>query len=233
MPPTYGTDHLQFLSQASAEDLIDEARNGRMFVIIEDGERGQPGVLVVPADAASADCINFMARYARGLICLALTEERCRCLGLVPMSSRYAAQRRAEFAVSIEARDGVSTGISAADRARTIATAVDPASAANDLVSPGHVFPLIVPDSGLLQRQTSAEASVDIARLAGRMPAGVTCYIMDDDGQIADRTWLSEFAVRHNLKIGLLSSLVEHRQHHRRQPPSANGILHSTVPAML
>ena len=158
-------EDLNFLS--SIEDIIEEARNGRMFILVDDEERENEGDLVIPAQMATPDVINFMATHGRGLICLALTQQRCDHLGLKLMSQANESRHSTAFTVSIEAREGVTTGISAPDRARTISAAIDPASVADDIVSPGHIFPLMARDGGVLVRAGHTEASVDIARLAG------------------------------------------------------------------
>ncbi len=155
------------------EDIIEDARNGRMYILVDAEDRENEGDLCIPAQFATPDAINFMARYGRGLICMPITGERADALGLPPMARDNRARNRTAFTVSIEAREGISTGISAYDRARTIAVAVDPAKAAEDIVSPGHVFPLVARDGGVLVRAGHTEATVDVSRLAGLKPAGV------------------------------------------------------------
>jgi len=170
---------------ATVEELIEEARAGRMFILVDDENRENEGDLVIPAQFATAEVINFMARHARGLICLALTRARVEQLGLSLMSPSNGTRHQTAFTVSIEAREGVTTGISAADRAHTIAVAINPEKGREDITTPGHVFPLIARDGGVLVRAGHTEAAVDIARLAGLNPAGVICEIMNDDGTMA------------------------------------------------
>jgi 3,4-dihydroxy 2-butanone 4-phosphate synthase/GTP cyclohydrolase II len=198
--------------KAPAEELIEEARRGRMFVLVDDEDRENEGDLVIPAQMATAEAINFMARYGRGLICLAMPRERCEQLGLPLMARDNASRHGTAFTVSIEAREGVTTGISAADRARTIAVAIDPSSGPRDIVSPGHVFPLMARDGGVLERTGHTEAAVDLARLAGLQPAGVICEIMNDDGTMARRDDLIRFAQLHGLKIGTIADLIAYRR---------------------
>lgn len=193
-------------------DIIADAKAGRMFVLVDDEARENEGDLIVPAQFADGAAINFMAKYGRGLICLALTEARVEHLGLPLMARHNQSRHSTAFTVSIEAREGVTTGISAADRARTIAAAIDPARGAADIVSPGHVFPLVARDGGVLVRAGHTEAAVDIARLAGLTPAGVICEIMKDDGHMARLPDLLLFAARHGLKIGTIADLIAHRR---------------------
>jgi 3,4-dihydroxy 2-butanone 4-phosphate synthase/GTP cyclohydrolase II len=200
----------QYLS--SAEELIEEARNGRMFILVDDEDRENEGDLVVPAQFATPDAINFMARHARGLICLALTRGRVDKLGLPLMSQQNGTRHQTAFTVSIEAREGVTTGISAADRARTIAVAINPESTRDDITTPGHVFPLLARQGGTLVRAGHTEASVDIARKAGLAPAAVICEIMNDDGTMARLPDLVTFAQHHNLKLGTIADLIAHRR---------------------
>ncbi|MGD0106609.1 MAG: 3,4-dihydroxy-2-butanone-4-phosphate synthase [Rhodopila sp.] len=197
---------------SSAEDLIEEARNGRMFILVDDEDRENEGDLVVPAQFATPDAINFMARHARGLICLALTNARVDKLGLPLMSQQNGTRHQTAFTVSIEAREGVTTGISAADRARTIAVAINPESTRDDITTPGHVFPLLARAGGTLVRAGHTEASVDIARKAGLTPAAVICEIMNDDGTMARLPDLVTFAQHHNLKLGTIADLIAHRR---------------------
>lgn len=199
---------------ASALEIIDEARNGRMFILVDDEDRENEGDLVIPAQMATPDAINFMARYGRGLICLALTSEQVANLGLQPMTRENGTRHATAFTVSIEARDGVSTGISAADRARTISVASRPTTTRDEIVSPGHVFPLTARDGGVLVRAGHTEAAVDVARLAGLTPAGVICEIMNDDGSMARMDDLKVFAERHKLKIGTIRDLIAYRRSH-------------------
>ena len=198
--------------KAAAEDIIEEARKGRMFILVDDEDRENEGDLVVPAQWATPEAINFMAKHARGLICLALTRERVEQLGLKLMAQHNGTRHQTAFTVSIEAREGVTTGISAADRARTVAVAIDPSCGPQDIVTPGHVFPLVARDGGTLERTGHTEAAVDLARLAGLTPAGVICEIMNDDGTMARRNDLISFAQRHNLKIGTIADLIAYRR---------------------
>ncbi len=198
------------------DEIITDARNGRMFILVDDEDRENEGDLVIPAQMATPDSINFMARFGRGLICLALTRERVEELGLPPMARNNASRHQTAFTVSIEARDGISTGISASDRARTIHLAIDPAKGAQDLVTPGHVFPLEARDGGSLVRAGHTEAAVDIARLAGLNPSGVICEIMNDDGTMARMPDLVAFAQHHGLKVGTIADLIAHRLRHDR-----------------
>ncbi len=197
-------------------DIIDEARNGRMFILVDDEGRENEGDLVIPAQMATPQAINFMAKHGRGLICLALTRERVERLGLPLMARANGTRHQTAFTVSIEARDGVTTGISAPDRARTIAVAIDPTKGAADIISPGHVFPLVARDGGVLVRTGHTEAAVDIARLAGLNPSGVICEIMNDDGTMARRPDLIRFAQFHGLKIGTIADLIAYRRRHDR-----------------
>ena len=194
-----------------AEAIIDEARNGRMFILVDDDDRENEGDLVIPAQMATPDAINFMARHGRGLICLALGKERVDALGLEPMARVNATRMETAFTVSIEAREGVTTGISAADRARTIAVAIDSANGPDAIVSPGHVFPLVARPGGVLVRAGHTEAAVDVARLAGLNPSGVICEIMREDGTMARLDDLMEFARGHGLKIGTIRDLIAYR----------------------
>jgi 3,4-dihydroxy 2-butanone 4-phosphate synthase/GTP cyclohydrolase II len=198
--------------KAAAEDIIEEARKGRMFILVDDEDRENEGDLVVPAQWATPEAINFMAKHARGLICLALTRERVEQLGLKLMAQNNGTRHQTAFTVSIEAREGVTTGISAADRARTVAVAIDQSCGPQDIVTPGHVFPLVARDGGTLERTGHTEAAVDLARLAGLTPAGVICEIMNDDGTMARRNDLITFAQRHGLKIGTIADLIAYRR---------------------
>src|SRR5215203_44040 len=195
----------------SAEAIIDEARNGRMFILVDDADRENEGDLVIPAQMATPDAINFMARHGRGLICLALTKDRADSLQLAPMTSSNRTRMETAFTVSIEAKDGVTTGISAADRARTIAVAIDAGNGPDALVSPGHVFPLVARPGGVLVRAGHTEAAVDVARLAGLNPSGVICEVMREDGTMARLDDLMEFARTHGLKIGTIRDLIAYR----------------------
>jgi len=199
---------------ATIEEVIDDAWNGRMFILVDDETRENEGDLVIPAEMATSKAINFMAKYGRGLICLAMTKERIDQLGL-PLMSRYNGSRHeTAFTVSIEAREGVTTGISAADRARTIAVAIDAQKNAADICTPGHIFPLVARNGGVLVRAGHTEAAVDIARLAGLNPAGVICEIMNDDGTMARMPDLITFAAEHKLKIATIADLISYRRKH-------------------
>ncbi len=200
----------------SIEEIIEEARNGRMFILVDDEDRENEGDLVIPAQMATPDVINFMATHGRGLICLTLTKERTDALGLELMSRNNGTRHETAFTVSIEAREGVTTGISAGDRARTVAVAIDASKGRDDIVTPGHVFPLIARDGGVLVRAGHTEASVDISRLAGLNPSGVICEIMNDDGTMARMDDLVPFARRHGLKMGTIRDLIEYRRKHDR-----------------
>jgi len=205
---------LTFLSPI--EEIIEEARNGRMFILVDDEDRENEGDLVIPAQMATPDAINFMAKNGRGLICLSLTKQRVAELDL-PLMPRDNRQRQSTaFTVSIEAAEGVTTGISAGDRARSIAVAIDPTKGKDDISTPGHVFPLEAREGGVLVRAGHTEAAVDISRLAGLNPSGVICEIMNDDGTMARLTDLIPFAQFHNLKIGAIADLIGYRQRHDR-----------------
>jgi 3,4-dihydroxy 2-butanone 4-phosphate synthase/GTP cyclohydrolase II len=193
-------------------EIIEEAREGRMFILIDEEDRENEGDLIIPAQFATPGQVNFMAKHGRGLICLALTPERTRQLGLEPMAPRNQAKLGTAFTVSIEAREGISTGISAHDRAHTIAVAIDASKGAEDIVSPGHVFPLTAREGGVLVRAGHTEASVDIARAAGLNPSAVICEIMNDDGTMARLPELVAFAQFHNLKIGAIDELIAYRR---------------------
>ncbi|WP_425092584.1 3,4-dihydroxy-2-butanone-4-phosphate synthase [Tropicimonas sp. S265A] len=197
---------------SSIEEIIEDARNGRMFILVDHEDRENEGDLVIPAQMATPDAINFMAKHGRGLICLSLTGERIDQLGLPLMASYNSSRHETAFTVSIEAREGVSTGISAADRARTVAVAIDAAKSAADIATPGHVFPLRARDGGVLVRAGHTEAAVDVSRLAGLNPSGVICEIMNEDGSMARLPDLVAFAQRHNLKIGTISDLIGYRR---------------------
>ncbi|MCH7887987.1 MAG: 3,4-dihydroxy-2-butanone-4-phosphate synthase [Proteobacteria bacterium] len=199
----------EFLSPI--EEIIEEARNGRTIILIDDEHRENEGDLIIPAQMATPDAINFMAKNGRGLICLALTRERVEQLGLPLMAKRNESRHQTAFTVSIEAKEGVSTGISVADRAHTIAVAIDPAKGRDDIASPGHVFPLVAQDGGVLVRAGHTESAVDLARLAGLTPAGVVCEIMNDDGTMARLPDLVKFAQYHGIKIATIAGLIAHR----------------------
>ena len=196
------------------EDIIDDARNGRMFVLVDHEDRENEGDLVIPAQMATPDAINFMAKHGRGLICLTLPSDRIDALGLPLMATNNSSRHETAFTISIEARDGVTTGISAADRARTVSVAIDAAKGAADIATPGHVFPLRARDGGVLVRAGHTEAAVDISRLAGLNPSGVICEIMKEDGEMARLPDLVGFAQLHGLKIGTISDLIAYRRRH-------------------
>ena len=202
----------EFLSPI--EDVIEDARNGKMFVLVDTEDRDNEGDLVIPAQMATPETVNFMAKYGRGLICLALTGDRSKQLNLELMSSTNQSRHQTAFTVSIEAREGVTTGISAHDRSRTISVAIDPTKGPADIVSPGHVFPLVARDGGVLVRAGHTEAAVDMARLAGLYPAGVVCQIMHDDGSMAKLPDLVSFAQLHGLKIATIAELIAYRRRH-------------------
>ena len=197
---------------SSAAEIVEEARGGRVFILVDDEDRENEGDLVIPAQFATPDAINFMIKHARGLVCLAMTKARCERLGLQLMSEANGSRHETAFTISIEAREGVTTGISAADRARTVAVAINPEMGRDDIVTPGHIFPLMARDGGTLVRAGHTEAAVDIARLAGLIPAGVICEIINDDGSMARLPDLVAFAQRHNLKVGTIADLIEHRR---------------------
>ncbi|QZD88469.1 3,4-dihydroxy-2-butanone-4-phosphate synthase [Qipengyuania psychrotolerans] len=197
-----------------AEEIIDEARNGRMFILVDDEDRENEGDLIIPAQMATPNAINFMATHGRGLICLALDKKRVDALGLEPMSRDNRESMQTAFTTSIEAKDGVTTGISAADRSRTVSVAIDTSKGPDDIVTPGHVFPLTARDGGVLVRAGHTEAAVDISRLAGLNPSGVICEIMNDDGTMSRLDDLVTFARKHDMKIGTIRDLIEYRMRH-------------------
>ncbi len=201
---------------SSIDDIIEDARNGRMFILVDAEDRENEGDLVIPASFATPEAVNFMAKYGRGLICLSMTGERARALNLDMMARDNRESMGTAFTVSIEAAEGVTTGISAADRAKTVAVAIDPMKDHHDIVSPGHVFPLIARDGGTLVRAGHTEAAVDISRLAGLYPAGVICEIMNDDGTMARLPELVAFAQLHGLKIGTIADLIAWRRKNDR-----------------
>ena len=212
---TSATEQKQdFLS--SIEEILDDATNGRMFVLVDDEDRENEGDLVIPAQMATPETINFMAKYGRGLICLALPHERVRELGLRPMERRNRSRFETAFLTSIEAAEGVTTGISAADRAHTVRVAIDPHSSAQEINTPGHVFPLEARDGGVLVRAGHTEAAIDIARLADLIPAGVICEIMNDDGTMARYDDLVAFCQRHDLRMATISDLIAYRRRTER-----------------
>src|SRR5438105_11702567 len=201
---------------ATIEEAIEEIREGRMVVVVDDPDRENEGDLTIAAQFATPDAINFMATHARGLVCLCLTEERADQLGLRPMTEHNETPLGTAFTVSIEAREGVTTGISAADRSHTIQVVIHPDSTGQDLVQPGHVFPLRAKPGGVLERIGQTEAAVDLARLAGLTPAGVVCEIMNDDGTMARVPDLTRFCQRHGLRMITVAQLVEYRRRHER-----------------
>ena len=201
---------------ATVEEAIEEIREGRMVVVVDDPDRENEGDLTIAAQFATPEAINFMATHARGLICLCLTEERADHLGLRPMTENNEAPLGTAFTVSVEAREGVTTGISAADRSRTIQVAIHSDSTPHDLVQPGHVFPLRAKPGGVLERIGQTEAAVDLARLAGLDPSGVVCEIMNDDGTMARVPDLAPYCERHGLKMITVADLVEYRRRHEK-----------------
>ncbi len=199
---------------SSVEEIIEDARNGRMFILVDHEDRENEGDLVIPAQWATPDAINFMATHGRGLICLSMTSDRIEQLGLPLMSTNNSSRHETAFTTSIEAREGVTTGISAADRARTVQVAIDASKGGQDIATPGHVFPVRARDGGVLVRAGHTEAAVDISRLAGLNPSGVICEIMNEDGSMARLPDLIAFAQLHNLKIGTISDLISYRRRH-------------------
>jgi 3,4-dihydroxy 2-butanone 4-phosphate synthase/GTP cyclohydrolase II len=209
-----GAADIAFLS--SVEEIVEDARNGRIVILVDDESRENEGDLYIPAQMATPEAINFMARFGRGLICLAMTRGRVEQLGLPLMARENGTRHQTAFTVSIEAREGVTTGISASDRARTISVAIDPNKGREHIVTPGHVFPLVARDGGVLVRAGHTEAAVDIARMAGLLPAGVICEIMNDDGTMARLPDLVKFAQFHGLKVGAIADLIAYRRKHER-----------------
>ncbi len=199
---------------SSVDEILEDAANGKMFILVDHEDRENEGDLVIPAQWATPDVINFMATHGRGLICLSMTSDRIDQLGLGLMSTNNSSRHETAFTTSIEAREGVTTGISAADRARTVQVAIDASKGAADIATPGHVFPLRAKDGGVLVRAGHTEAAVDISRLAGLTPAGVICEIMNEDGSMARLPDLVAFAQRHGLKIGTISDLIAYRRRH-------------------
>ena len=212
MPDDLATTYADAIS--SVDEIIEDARQGRMFILVDHEDRENEGDLVIPAQMATPDAINFMATHGRGLICLAMPGERVDALGLPLMASQNSSRHETAFTVSIEAREGVSTGISAHDRALTVAVAIDAGKGAQDIATPGHVFPLRAREGGVLVRAGHTEAAVDVARLAGLNPSGVICEIMSEDGHMARLPELVAFAQRWNLKIGTISDLIGYRRRH-------------------
>ncbi|RRV10837.1 bifunctional 3,4-dihydroxy-2-butanone-4-phosphate synthase/GTP cyclohydrolase II [Pseudomonas sp. v388] len=196
------------------EDILDDYRQGKMVLLVDDEDRENEGDLLLAADRCTPDAISFMAREARGLICLTLTDDHCQRLGLEQMVPSNGSAFATAFTVSIEAATGVTTGISAADRARTVAAAVDPGACADDLVQPGHIFPLRARDGGVLTRAGHTEAGCDLARLAGFTPASVIVEVMNDDGTMARRPDLERFAAKHGIRIGTIADLIHYRLSH-------------------
>ncbi|MGD8860584.1 MAG: 3,4-dihydroxy-2-butanone-4-phosphate synthase [Myxococcales bacterium] len=205
------TDDTTRQASERVERALEDIRAGKMVVLVDDEQRENEGDLVMAGDMATPEAVNFMARYGRGLICLAMERERVDALKLPMMVDSNEGKRSTAFTVSIEAREGVTTGISAADRARTIQVAVDPSSGPEDIVSPGHVFPLRAVPGGVLQRAGHTEGSVDLARLAGRTPSGVICEIMNEDGTMARMPQLEAFAAEHGLQILSIADLIQYR----------------------
>ena len=205
------TDKLQKNHISPIEEIIDEAKNGRMYILVDDPNRENEGDLIIPAQMATPDAINFMAKYGRGLICLSMTKQRIKELELPLMNPNNQKNDLTAFTVSIEAKEGVTTGISAADRSHTISVAINHNKKKNDLVYPGHVFPLMAWDGGVLVRAGHTEAAVDISKLAGLNPSGVICEIMSDNGDMARMPEILEFSKFHNLKVGTVSDLIKYR----------------------
>ncbi len=212
MTRTTRTEYSDAIS--SVEEIIDDARNGRMFILVDHEDRENEGDLVIPAQMCTPQAINFMATHGRGLICLAMPGSRVDALGLSLLSPKNSSRHETAFTMSIEAREGVTTGISAADRALTVAVAIDPTKTAADIATPGHIFPLRARDGGVLVRAGHTEAAVDVSRLAGLNPSGVICEIMNEDGTMARLPDLVSFAQKHNLKIGTISDLIAYRRRH-------------------
>ena len=195
----------------TTEEILEDIRNGKMVILMDDEDRENEGDLIMAAEHITPEAINFMVTHARGLVCLPMTRERCETLNLPLMVDNNGAQFSTNFTVSIEAAEGVTTGISAADRARTISAAVAKDAKAEDIVQPGHIFPLIAKDGGVLNRAGHTEAAVDLARLAGCEPAGVIVEILNDDGTMARRPELEAFALKHDIKLGTIADLIEYR----------------------
>lgn len=206
------TDYSDAIS--SIEEIIEDARNGRMFILVDHEDRENEGDLVIPAQMCTPSAVNFMATFGRGLICLAMPAARVDALGLPLMSAKNSSRHETAFTLSIEAREGVTTGISAADRALTVSVAIDPTKGPQDIATPGHIFPLRARDGGVLVRAGHTEAAVDVSRLAGLNPSGVICEIMNDDGTMARLPDLITFAQKHGLKIGTISDLIAYRRRH-------------------
>jgi len=196
---------------ATPQEIIEDARNGRMYILVDAEDRENEGDLIIPAEFATPEAVNFMAKHGRGLICLSIEEARAEELGLEPQNKNNGSRFETAFTQSIEAREGVTTGISAGDRSKTIQVAINPESRADDIVTPGHMFPLIAKDGGVLVRTGHTEASVDISRMAGLNPSAVICEIMNDDGTMARLDDLVKYAELHGLKIGTIEDLVAYR----------------------
>ncbi len=201
---------------SSIEDIIEDARNGRPYILVDAEDRENEGDIIIPAQMATPDQINFMARFGRGLICLCITPDRAKQLRLPPMAQENGARNGTAFTVAIEAKEGITTGISAHDRAHTVAVAIDPTKGASDIVSPGHVFPLVAREGGVLVRAGHTEAAVDISRMAGLYPASVICEVMNDDGTMARLPDLVKFGQLHGLKIGTIADLIAYRRRTER-----------------
>jgi len=200
------------VSLSNIDEIISDAKQGKMFILVDDEGRENEGDLVIPAQMADSKTVNFMAMYGRGLICLALDRKRVEELDLPLMAQNNKSRHQTAFTVSIEAREGITTGISAADRAKTIADAINPNKTKYDIVSPGHIFPLVAREGGVLARAGHTEASVDIAKLAGLNPSGVICEIMNEDGTMARLPDLIKFAEKHSLKIATIADLIKYRR---------------------
>lgn len=207
---TMTDDYSHYLSPI--EDILADAMAGKMFILVDDEDRENEGDLIIPAEMADDKAINFMAKYGRGLICLSLTKQRVKELNLPLMAQDNESRHKTAFTVSIEAKEGITTGISAADRAKTVSVAINPQMQAHHIVSPGHIFPLEAREGGVLVRAGHTEAAVDIARMAGLNPAGVICEIMNDDGTMARMPDLIEFAKGHELKIATIADLIAYRR---------------------
>lgn len=197
---------------ATTEEIIAQAKAGRMFILADDEDRENEGDLICPALFATPEVVNFMITHARGLVCLAMEKSRIEQLELPMMTMRNSSRFQTAFTVSIEAKEGTTTGISAFERAHTIATAIDPTKGADDLVTPGHVFPLVAQEGGVLTRAGHTEASVDIARLAGLAPAAVICEILKEDGHMARLPELLQFGEKHAIKVGTVADLIAYRR---------------------
>ena len=200
----------------SIEELVEDIRQGKMVILMDDEDRENEGDLIMAAECCKAEHINFMAKHARGLICMPMTRERCELLKLPLMAPRNGSGFGTKFTVSIEAAEGVTTGISAADRARTVQAAAARDAKAEDIVSPGHIFPLMAQAGGTLARAGHTEAACDLARMAGFEPSGVICEVMNDDGTMSRRAELETFAAEHNIKIGTIADLIHYRMIHER-----------------